>query len=117
MRDRSLGLAAGVFFSWSSVERDLYSGAGDLESWASLRLGRLPWMMRAGAAPLSRSGFRRGQLAADAAAAAGPRALLARLGLPGRGGGAGADPAPCLGVVLPRGCACVFWRFPSTAPI
>ena len=76
---------------------------------------------RAGADPLSRSGFRRGQLAADAAAAAaaaaaaGPRALLARLGLPGLGGGAGADPAPCLGVSY-HAAVLVFWRFPSTPP-
>ena len=68
---------------------------------------------RAGADPLSRSGFRRGQLAADAAA--GPRALLARLGLPGLGGGAGADPAPRLGVSY-HAAVLVFWRFPSTPP-
>lgn len=87
-----------------------------MESWASLRLGRLPRTMRAGAAPLSRSGFRRGQLAADAVAAAGPRALLARLGLPGRGGGAGADPAPCLGVSYHAAVLVFFGGSPPPPP-
>lgn len=90
-------------FSFSSFERSLWLWGGELESRASLRLGRLPWRTRAGAAPLSRPGPRRGPPAADAAVAAGPRAPSApgAAGTRGRGRGGTSYHAAAL----------VFWRF------
>lgn len=92
-------------FSFSSFERSLWLWGGELEPWASLRLGRLPWRTRAGAAQLSRSGPWRGPPAADAAASADPRApsALGAAGTRGRGrGGSRLTPRS----VLPRVCTC-----------
>lgn len=117
---RSVGLRSGngdlifssggwFLFSFSSFERGFWLWGGELQPWASLRLGRLPRRTRAGAALLSRFGPCRARpLPTPLPPPA--RALPARPGLPGLGGGAGAEPAPRLGISY-HAAALVFWRF------
>lgn len=95
-------------FSFSSFERGLWLWGGELESWASQRLGLLPRRTRAGAAQLSWSGPSPGPPAADAAGPRAPRAPGAA-GTRGRGGG-GARPTPRN--ILPRVCLCFGGRLP-----